>query len=358
MTLSRSELRSSLGATLVLSSALGLLPLLAASEAHAQAWDIFRSENDHVAEGNELMAAGDPTAALAEYDAAARELPSEGGVHVSRGLALLATGDSGGAREAFAMATDPPVPTELRAEAHYDIGVAFYGEAEAAATAEDHDAAQRLFREAADAFRSSLRLVPGNRDAGWNLELALRRIHEEEERAEEEAENEESEEGEEGSEDGEEDGEESSEGEEGSEEEGEESSEGEEGEEGEEGSSEEESPGEEGEEGGEEEGEDPASEGGEEGAENAEDGSDGSEETESEDEAGDPRSSAGEDGEGASGEPEGDGSELEAGGSTDRSLPPDMERVLDALEDGEENLSAARARGRADRERRRVEHDW
>ncbi len=357
MTTERPLLRSSLRVALVLSSALGVFSLSSPSGAHAQAWDLFRSENDHVAEGNELMAAGDPTAALAEYDAAARELPSEGGVHVSRGLALLASGDSGGAREAFAMATDPPVPTELRAEAHYDIGVAFFGEAEAAATAEDHDAAQRLFREAADAFRSSLRLVPGNRDAGWNLELALRRILEEEERAEEEAENEESEEGDEG-----EEGEESSEGEEG--EEGDESSECEEGEEGEEssegeeGSSDEESPGEEGEEGGEEEGEEPASEGGDEGAEDAEDGTDGSEETESEDEEGDPRSSAGEDGEGATGEPEGDGSDLEAGGSTDRSLPPDMERVLDALEDGEENLSAARARGRADRERRRVEHDW
>ena len=39
----------------------------------------------------------------------------------------------------------------------------------------------RLLREAADAFRRSLRARPGNRDAAWNLELALRRIREQEE---------------------------------------------------------------------------------------------------------------------------------------------------------------------------------
>ncbi|MFN9811925.1 MAG: hypothetical protein ACK6CU_20080 [Deltaproteobacteria bacterium] len=42
----------------------------------------------------------------------------------------------------------------------------------------------------------------------------------------------------------------------------------------------------------------------------------------------------------------------------ERSLPPDQERVLDALQEGEENLERARARARGQRERRRPTQDW
>jgi tetratricopeptide (TPR) repeat protein len=354
----------------------------------ALAWEWLRSENDHVAEGNDLMASGDHAGALAEYDLAARELPSEPGVHLDRGLALLAMGEYGRAREALQLATEPPASAEIRAMAHYDIGLSYYlegdaasrGGAAAAAPAPspgggplgalggilggggapppavsappaepDHARARDLFREAADAVRDSLRQVPGNRDAGWNLELALRRITEEEEaeREEEERESEEnseSEESEESSEDGSEgeDGEPSEEGSEG--EESEESSEGESGEEDQPGE-----PGEEESEGGEgeEESDAPSEEG---------DGADESEESGAEEE-GDSSSTGG--GEEAPSEPdEGEGSETEAGGTTEDSLPPDMERVLDALETSEENLSAARARARGSAERRRVERDW
>jgi Ca-activated chloride channel family protein len=337
---------------------LALLAALAAPRP-ALAWDWLRSENVHVADGNELMASGDPTAALAEYDLAARELPSEPGVHLDRGLALLAMGEYGRAREALQLASEPPASAEIRAMAHYDIGLSYYLEGDAAsrggaaapapsapagplgalggilggggppaptvapASEPDHERARGLFREAADAFRDSLRQVPGNRDAGWNLELALRRITEEEEaqREEEEREEEENSESEES--------EESSEGERGDEEQpgepSEEESEGGDGEESEESS---------------EEG----------------DGADESEESGAEEE-GDPSSTGG--GEEAPSEPdEGEGSETEAGGTTEDSLPPDMERVLDALETSEENLSAARARARGSAERRRVERDW
>ena len=132
----------------------------------ASAWELFRSENAHVRDGNEALAAGDPAGALADYDEAALELPSEAGVHLDRGLALLASGDHGLAREALQHATDPPAPREIRAAAHYDIGLSFYQEGETAAGADDHEAAQRSFREAADAFRASLRQQPAELHQG------------------------------------------------------------------------------------------------------------------------------------------------------------------------------------------------
>jgi hypothetical protein len=194
-----------------------------------RAWEWFRGENGNVREGNERLRANDAASALRAYEAAARELPSDPGVHLNRGLALLALAEHDKAREAFLLATEPPAPAAIRAAAYYDLGLAFYRQADAAATAAAHDAiaqgaaqpgaaqpgaaqpgatlpgatqpsaaggtgagaaaapevdhreAQRLFREAADGFRRSLRIQPGNRDAAWNLELAVRRLREEEE---------------------------------------------------------------------------------------------------------------------------------------------------------------------------------
>ena len=160
-------------------SAALLTASLAATTAHA--WDPFVRENPEVDEGNRAMQEGDHAGALAAYDRAARELPSEPGVHLNRGLALSAQGEHERAREAFLVAAEPPASPEIRADAYYDMGNAFYREADALAQQEDHQGAQRLFREAADAYRRSLRARPGNRDAAWNLELAARRIREQEE---------------------------------------------------------------------------------------------------------------------------------------------------------------------------------
>lgn len=165
-----------------------LLATLCGTTAHAQAeasgWQWLRSKNRRVEKGNERMAAGDAKGALEHYASAARELPAEGGVHLNRGLALLATGDLPGAREALRLALEPPAPTGVRADAHYDLGVAFYGEADALAGEERHDEAQKLFREAIDAFRQALRLRPRDRSAAWNLELAARRLQEQREKQE------------------------------------------------------------------------------------------------------------------------------------------------------------------------------
>jgi Ca-activated chloride channel family protein len=147
----------------------------------AHAWDPFLRANPEVEDGNRAMRDGDHQGALEAYDRAARELPSEPGVHLNRGLALLAQGEVERAREAFLVAAEPPAGNEIQADAYYDMGNAFYREADRFAQQEDHQNAQRLFREAADAYRRSLRARPGNRDAAWNLELAMRRIREQEE---------------------------------------------------------------------------------------------------------------------------------------------------------------------------------
>jgi Ca-activated chloride channel family protein len=157
------------------------------AQGQAAAWDPFVVENDHVAAGNERMGERDAQGALTHYDRAARELPGRAEVHLNRGLALLEAGEMDRAREAFLLATEPPAEAGVRADAYYDLGLAFYRQADAAASAEEpnHQEAQRLFREAADSFRQSLRIRPGNADAGWNLELALRRIREQEQQQQE-----------------------------------------------------------------------------------------------------------------------------------------------------------------------------
>ena len=209
-------LHSRVVSTLLIAFVLACGHALGASE--ARAWDWFRAENGNVREGNERLRASDAAGALRSYELAARELPSDPGVHLNRGLALLALDQHDKAREAFLLATEPPASAPIRAAAYYDLGLAFYRQADTAATAAgadavaqggaipgalpgatpgpaggavagvgapapqaDHREAQRLFREAADGFRRSLRIVPGNRDAAWNLELALRRLREEEE---------------------------------------------------------------------------------------------------------------------------------------------------------------------------------
>lgn len=153
--------------------------------APARAWEPFRSQNSEVLQGNEHLAKGQVPEAIAAYDAAAKRLPNEPGVHLDRGLALLKAGKLPEAREALRLATQGGQDAELRGKAHYNLGLAFLREADQNAQQENHGEAQKLLREAADAFKSSLRASPKNRDAAWNLELARRRLLEQEKKQQE-----------------------------------------------------------------------------------------------------------------------------------------------------------------------------
>jgi Ca-activated chloride channel family protein len=144
----------------------------------AHAWDPWRSESSDVTRGNELMKKGDSAGALEAYETAARRLPHDPGVQLNRGLALLAQGKRGPAREAFQNATQGSAPADVRGEALYDIGLSFMQDADAAEKSNDLDGAQKALREAVDGFKSSLRAKPGAPNTAWNLELARRRLAE------------------------------------------------------------------------------------------------------------------------------------------------------------------------------------
>lgn len=291
---------------------LGLLWIV---PSQASAWELFRSENPDVREGNERLLAGDAAGAVTAYDRAVRALPSEPAVHLDRGLALLHAARFDEAREELLRATEPPASAEVRAAAHYDLGIAFYQQGDAAA-AENHEEAQRLFREAADAFRNSLRQTPGNRDAAWNLELSLRRIREQQEQQEQQEQEQQEQQERNQEQESQQDGEQNEQEREGQER-NEQSSE-----------------------------------------ENAEP-NDSSQEQDSEGESSDPSSEQNaQQQEESQQDAQDSAQEPNSEGTTDRSVPADMSRVLDALEDGEENLERALARSRGQRQARRVIRDW
>jgi hypothetical protein len=156
------------------------------SRASAELPPLLRTENAKVKDGNEKLNKGDAKSALDSYTAAARELPEAPGVQLDRGLAQLKTGDLPKARESFLAAAAPSAPPALRADAYENLALAFYRDGDQLAGQNKHKEAQQMFRESVDAGKRSLRLRPGDANTAWNLELATRRIHEEEQKQKEE----------------------------------------------------------------------------------------------------------------------------------------------------------------------------
>jgi Mg-chelatase subunit ChlI len=94
----------------------------------------------------------------------------------------MKAGDANAARTALQLATQPPASPEVRADAYYDLGVSFFRDADAHAGKNEHEDAQKMFREAADAFKQSLRLRSGDHNTAWNYELSARRVVEQQEK--------------------------------------------------------------------------------------------------------------------------------------------------------------------------------
>jgi hypothetical protein len=158
--------------------------------ARADLPSFLRTENRDVTSGNEALNKGDAKAALGSYDRAARKLPDAPGVNLNRGLALLKQGEYGKAREALLSATVPSASPDIRADAYQDLALSFYREADGLAGESKHEEAQKLFREAVDASKRALHLRPNDPNTAWNLELAARRVHEEEQKHKEQQEKE------------------------------------------------------------------------------------------------------------------------------------------------------------------------
>jgi Ca-activated chloride channel family protein len=156
--------------------------LLAASPAGA--WNPLQSKNWKVKSGNKKFDKESYGEALESYDKAALQLPDEAGVHFNRGAALFKMGagkspeeDSGEldrAAKAFSDAASlaGEEQQDLKVDAFYNLGNVRF--------------AQERWEEAIAAYRQTLKMKPGYKDAAYNLALALKKLEEQRKKEEEE----------------------------------------------------------------------------------------------------------------------------------------------------------------------------
>jgi Ca-activated chloride channel family protein len=141
-------------------SLLALLPFLVG-------FDPVRSRSAAVEEGNAKMKAGKADEALAAYDKAVAELPADPGAHFDRGTALAALSRFDEAADEFLRATEAK-ETSLKAAAFYNLGNAFFK--------------KDKFKEAVETYKRALALDPKDERAKWNLEIALKKKRQEDEK--------------------------------------------------------------------------------------------------------------------------------------------------------------------------------
>ncbi len=149
----------------------------------AQAWNPLKSRNGHVKKGNALYGKEKWEEAKVSYGKASLELPEEPGVPFDMGGAIYKSGTSGetpdsaqldSAAQAFMLATTlaGEESKPLEASAYYNLGNVRFK--------------QERWEEAIEAYRQSLKAAPGNKDAAFNLALALEKLEEQKKREEEE----------------------------------------------------------------------------------------------------------------------------------------------------------------------------
>jgi tetratricopeptide (TPR) repeat protein len=131
----------------------------------------LRSRNKEIEQGNALMKAGNAEEALKHYDKAVAELPADAAAHFDRGTALYALSRFDEAGEEFLRATEAKAGA-LKAAAFYNLGNAFFK--------------KEKFKEAVEAYKRTLALDPRDERAKWNLEIALRKQKDKEEKEEKE----------------------------------------------------------------------------------------------------------------------------------------------------------------------------
>jgi Ca-activated chloride channel homolog len=131
-----------------------------------------------VERGNRLYREGRYEEAAAAYERAIADGRAAPQVHYNLGTALLALGRFDDAQAHFERALQGVDP-ELRQRTFYNLGNRFLHEGRAEQDAMREGA---LLDAAIEAYRSALRMVPGDVDAKWNLELALREREQNEQR--------------------------------------------------------------------------------------------------------------------------------------------------------------------------------
>ena len=121
---------------------------------------LFEKRDAEIEAGNSALQAGKADDALVHYDKAVKKLPAEAGTHFDRGAALYALSRFDEAGEEFLRATEAKDPA-LKASAFYNLGNAFFK--------------KEKFKEAVSAYTRTLGLKPDDKQAKWNLEIALRK---------------------------------------------------------------------------------------------------------------------------------------------------------------------------------------
>ncbi len=150
------------GAPATLLGMLVLLPFLLG-------FDPVRSRSAAVEEGNAKMKAGKADEALVAYEKAVAELPADPGAHFNRGTALAALSRFDEAAEEFLRATEAK-ETPLKAAAFYNLANAFFK--------------KDKFQESIEAYKRALALDPKDERAKWNLEIALKKKREDDQKKE------------------------------------------------------------------------------------------------------------------------------------------------------------------------------
>jgi Ca-activated chloride channel homolog len=116
--------------------------------------------------GNRHYRAGRYADAVVAYQAALQRGNTTPELHYNLGTALLRLGRHEEAEQHFAGALQSVEP-ELRQRTYYNLGNRYLE------VGRQSDAGAPLLDAAAEAYRNALRLDPADRDAKWNLELAL-----------------------------------------------------------------------------------------------------------------------------------------------------------------------------------------
>jgi tetratricopeptide (TPR) repeat protein len=144
---------------------LGQLAALLACGPLLCGFGLLEKRDAEVEAGNAAMRAGKAEEALGHYDQAVKKLSADPGAHYDRGAALYALSRFDEAGQEFLRATEAKDPA-LKASAFYNLGNAFFK--------------KEKFKEAVSAYTRTLGLKPEDKQAKWNLEIALKRQKEEE----------------------------------------------------------------------------------------------------------------------------------------------------------------------------------
>ncbi len=130
-------------------------------------FSILEKRDPEIEAGNAALKAGKADDALAHYDRAVKKLPADAGAHYDRGAALYALSRFDEAGQEFLRATEAK-DAPLKESAFYNLGNALFK--------------KEKYKEAVAAYTRALGLRPDDKQAKWNLEIALKKQKEDQDK--------------------------------------------------------------------------------------------------------------------------------------------------------------------------------